>query len=253
VDAEDQYIGRHLAYDGEYGRSELERLRAVLTPDDNLLIVGAHIGAIAIPISHCCRSVTVIEANPRSFRLLEMNISINQRENVRAMRFAANDKAEELEFVASTVNSGGSKRLPVLRERIYFYDSPELIKVQAARLDEILEGLSFDVVHMDIEGSESSALRGMPRILSQTRALFVEFVPHHLRNCGNVTVERFLAPIEPYFLSMFVPSRNCVVRKAEWRSVLQSMYDRDESDDGILFSRSPSFVGPIPQVGGTPL
>ena len=151
VDAADQNVGRHLAYEGEYGRKEIARLRACLSANDNLLIVGAHIGAIAIPISRYCRSVTAIEANPRSFQLLQMNISINKRENIRAIQLAASDKPEELEFVASTLNSGGSKRMPVVRDTMYFLDSPEVTTVQGDCLDKILSGQRFETVFMDIE------------------------------------------------------------------------------------------------------
>lgn len=151
VDAADQNVGRHLAYEGEYGRKEIARLRACLSANDNLLIVGAHIGAIAIPISRYWRSVTAIEANPRSFQLLQMNISINKRENIRAIQLAASDKPEELEFVASTLNSGGSKRMPVVRDTMYFLDSPEVTTVQGDCLDKILSGQRFETVFMDIE------------------------------------------------------------------------------------------------------
>jgi FkbM family methyltransferase len=240
VDVDDQYVGRHLTYEGEYGRLELERLQAVLSPSDNLLIVGAHIGAIAIPISHSCRSVTAIEANPRSFQLLQLNVAINRCENVHAVHIAASDKAEQLTFVASTVNSGGSKRMPVVHDPMYFYDSPQLITVQSARLDDTLRGMKFEIVLMDIEGSEYFALRGMQDILSYATALFVEFVPHHLRNVSNVTVGQFLAPIQPHFSRMFVPSQGCTVPRSDWCPVLQVMYDRNESDDGVFFSKQSS-------------
>jgi FkbM family methyltransferase len=241
VDAADQNVGRHLAYEGEYGRQEIDRLRACLSDSDNLLIVGAHIGAIAIPISRHCRSVTAIEANPRSFQLLQMNISINQRENVSAIHIAASDKPEELEFVASTLNSGGSKRMPVVRDPMYFLDSPVVTKVRADCLDKVLKGESFDAVLMDIEGSEYFALRGMQEILSHAKWLFVEFVPHHLRNVSNVTVEEFLRPIRPHFSSVFVPSKKFTGSIDHCREILQAMYERDESEDGVIFSKSESF------------
>jgi FkbM family methyltransferase len=241
VDAADQNVGRHLAYEGEYGQQEIDRLRACLSANDNLLIVGAHIGAIAIPVSRCCRSVTAIEANPRSFQLFEMNISINQRENIHAIHIAASDKLEELEFVANTLNSGGSKRMPVVRDPMYFLDLPKITKVRAECLDKVLEGESFDAVLMDIEGSEYFALRGMQEILSHAKWLFVEFVPHHLRNVSNVTVGEFLHPIRPHFSSIFVPGKKFTGSIDHCRDTMQAMYDRDESEDGVIFSKAESF------------
>ena len=241
VDVADQNVGRHLAYEGEYGGLEIERLRACLSANDNLLIVGAHIGAIAIPISRYCRSVTAIEANPRTFQLLQMNISINRRENIRTIQIAASDKPEELEFLANTLNSGGSKRMPVVRDPIYFLDSPEVTKVRAECLDNILKGKRFEVIFMDIEGSEYFALRGMGEILSHAEWLFVEFVPHPLRNVSNVTVEEFVRPIKPHFTSFFVPSRKFTGSIDRCCDTLQAMYERDQSEDGVIFSKSGSF------------
>lgn len=241
VDAADQNVGRHLAYEGEYGRLEIDRLRACLSANDNLLIVGAHIGAITIPVSRYCRSVTAIEANPRSFQLLQMNISINKRENVRAIQIAASDKSEELAFVANTLNSGGSKRMPVVRHTMYFLDSPMVTRVRAACLDKVLKGKSFDAVLMDIEGSEYFALCGMQEILSHTKWLFVEFVPHHLRNVSHVTVEEFLRPITQHFISVFVPSKKFTSSIDHCCETLQSMYERNESEEGVIFSKSGSF------------
>jgi FkbM family methyltransferase len=209
--------------------------------NDNLLIVGAHIGAIAIPVSLHCRSVTAIEANPRSFRLLQMNLSINKRENIRAIQIAASDKAEELQFVANTLNSGGSKRMPVVRDPMYFLDSPEVTTVRGDCLDKVLSGERFETIFMDIEGSEYFALRGMQELLSQAEWLFVEFVPHHLRNVSNVTVEEFLRPIRPHFSSVFVPSKKFTGSIDHCRDILQAMYVRDESEDGIIFSKSGLF------------
>jgi FkbM family methyltransferase len=241
VDAADQNVGRHLAYEGEYGRLEIDRLRARLSASDNLLIVGAHIGAIAIPISRHCRSVTAVEANPRSFQLLQMNVSINKRENIHAIQIAASDKAEELEFVANTLNSGGSKRMPVVRDPMYFLDAPDVTKVRAECLDKVLKGVKFEAVLMDIEGSEYFALCGMQEILSHAKWLFVEFVPHHLRNVSNVTVEEFLRPIRPHFSSAFVPNKKFTGSINQCRDLLQTMYDRNESEDGVVFSKSEPF------------
>jgi len=139
--------------------------------------------------------------------------------------------------------------MPVVYDRMYFYDSPQLCTVQGARLDDILRGMKFEIVFIDIEGSEYLALRGMQDILSYATVLFVEFVPHHLRNVSNVTVEQFLAPINPHFSRMFVPSQNCAIPKGDWCRMLQAMYDRNESDDGIFFSKPSSAQTFLPTEG----
>jgi FkbM family methyltransferase len=215
--------------------AELSRLLTLVEPESNILVVGGHVGALAIPLAKACQSLTVIEANPETFRLLEINLLINKSHNVRALNFAANDKREELRFVANQANSGGSKRLPVVQKRMYFHDRPKIIAVPGVPLDEILADTSFDLIVMDIEGSEYFALRGMRRLLTKANKLAVEFIPHHLTNVAAVTVEEFVAQISPFFHRLFIPSKAVTLERKQFCAALQEMVDKGESDEGLIF------------------
>ena len=182
VDPEDFGVGRKLRKNGRYGSDEVQRLSPYLSNDSRLLVVGAHIGTLAIPLSRVCREVIAVEANPATFELLTMNIALNGAKNCQAIQLAASDKEEMLPFVLNRVNSGGSKRLPKIDKFMYRYDHPETVQVRANSLDHQFADRSFRVVVMDIEGSEYLALRGMQDILAHCEVLMVEFLPHHLRN-----------------------------------------------------------------------
>lgn len=197
VDPEDFGVGRKLRKNGRYGTAEVELLTPYLTGDSRILVVGAHIGTLAVPLSRICREVVAVEANPDTYKLLAMNIALNGASNCRPIQLAASDKEEVIPFVLSRVNSGGSKRLPRIDKFMYNYDHPRIAQVQAASLDRYLSDHSFRVVVMDIEGSEYLALVGMQDILSRCDVLMVEFLPHHLRNVAGVTVAEFLSVIEP--------------------------------------------------------
>jgi FkbM family methyltransferase len=160
VDPDDCTLGRRLAKDGEYSWNEIERLRSYVRQSDDILIVGAHVGTIAIPIAANCRSVTAIGANPCSFSLLNLNLQINGVTNIHAVNVAASDKTEEIEFLMNRVNSGGSKRMPMIRSYLYFSDSPKITTVHAKLLDEMFPKLIPAVIFMDIEGSEYFAIKG---------------------------------------------------------------------------------------------
>lgn len=237
VDVEDMSVGRRLARDGEYGGAELKRLLSVITEEATVLIVGTHVGTLAVPASkHCCNLIA-IEANPRTFQLLRENLLLNECNNVRALNIAASDKNEEVRFVLNRTNSGGSKRMPIVPDYAYFYDSPEIVLVEAHPLDDILGDAPIDVVLMDIEGSEYFALGGMQHILSHASALFMEFIPRHLRDVSGASVEQLLALIRPHFSTLFVPSREITVSRDRFCDVLQTMYDREQSDEGIVFKK----------------
>jgi len=237
VDLEDQNVGRKLSFSGEYGWDEIERLRSYVTPTSDVLFVGSHIGAIVVPIAKVSRSVVAIEANPRTFGLLQRNLILNDCANVEAINRAASDKEEELQFLMNRVNPGGSKRMPKVHKYMYFSDKPEVITVKASRLDDILAGRTFDVIFMDIEGSEYFALGGMPRLLAASKVLCMEFVPHHLKNVSSVSVAQLLALVEPYYSRLFIPSKNLIVERDQFQPVLQEMYDKEQIDDGIVFTR----------------
>jgi FkbM family methyltransferase len=237
VDPEDSGVGRHLRRFGKWAPLEIQRIKDQISHDSTVLIVGAHIGTLAIPIAHACKSVVAIEANPATYRLLVHNIGINSAKNCTPINIAASDRAENIGFLLSRANSGGSKRTPKRRHYAYYYDKPEEILVKAARLDDYLENHSFDVIVMDIEGSEFFALKGMQSLLARCKTLVVEFLPHHLRNVSGVTVAEFLSTIAPHFRNMTIPPDKHAVDASDFQSSLQSLYDRDRGNDGIIFQK----------------
>jgi len=237
VDVEDQEVGRRLIVGGEYGRGEIERLLSYTDKTSTVLVVGGHIGTLVVPLAKNCQSVTAIEANPHTFRLLNLNLLINDCSNVHALNVAASDKQEQLQFLLSRANSGGSKRMPLVRNYMYFFDEPETTEIKAAPLDELLHDSQFDVVVMDIEGSEYFALRGMPRLLAGARMLSMEFIPHHFRNVSGVTVAQLLEQVDPYFTKLLIPTKNVTVGRDRFYTSLQKMYERDESDCGLIFTK----------------
>jgi FkbM family methyltransferase len=236
VDPEDCGVGGELRTNGKYGSDEIQRLKPYIPSDSKVLIVGAHVGTLAIPISKLCKKVVAVEANPATFNLLTMNIALNSASNCQAINIAASDKEESIDFLLSRANSGGSKRVPKIRW-LYYYDNPKTISINAARLDGYLEDKEFDIVVMDIEGSEYFALVGMQKILSKCKVLAVEFLPHHLRNVSGIGVEQFLSVIEPHFSRMTIPSKRLNVGAPEFVRYLTAMYNLEQGDDGIIFEK----------------
>lgn len=240
VDPEDWTVGRSLLTDGQWGTSELERIYSFITPDSTVLVVGAHVGSLAIPLARRSRHLIAIEANPNTFRLLQINFLLNQITNHELHNLAASNRRENIRFVLSRTNSGGSKREPLNKEDIYYYDKPETISVPAFPLDELLEGKSVDFILMDIEGSEYFALKGMSNILARARGIQVEFLPHHLKNVSGVTPEQFAELFIPHFDILKIPSLQRMVRRAEFAPILREMYQQGHGDEGLIFEKSHS-------------
>jgi FkbM family methyltransferase len=234
-DIEDQFIGRSLRETGEYGGQEIVLVEKYLKRSDHTLVVGSHIGTIVVALARRCERVTAIEANPQTYKLLQCNLLINECSNVDAYNFAASDKDQRIRFVLSRHNSGGSKRYPVIEHPNYFYDNPQVIEVDGFNLDRKFAEREFDFVFMDIEGSEYFALQGMQRILRKVRVLFVEFLPHHLRNVAAVEPEEFARPLAEHFDFLYIPGMNAHVSKENFGLMLRRMYDMNYAQEQIVF------------------
>lgn len=234
--AYDTTVGRKLAFDGKYDVEALDSLRTLVTPDSSVCFIGCHVGSLLVPIARIAKSVVGYEANPATFRLLEMNVKINNLRNIRLFNRAVGDKAGKIEFVASRLNPGGSKIKPKKDRFIYRYDHPDHIVVEMVSLDEHCAE-QFDVIVMDIEGAEFMALKGMPNALRRCRHLKLEFVPHHLENVSGVSNEEFLGVVSPYFTSMKEEGPGGKTYKGQdMLALLDSLRSRERSAE-LIFSK----------------
>ena len=235
VDPEDLEVGQKLRSAG-YGIDELERLKTLINKNSKILIVGTHIGALAIPLSKHCKEITAIEANPNTFELLEINLHLNHANNITPHNIFANDTPGKVEFLLNTVNSGGSKRKPKKDNYLYDFDNPEIIELESHKLDDYLPKHDYDLILMDIEGSEYFAMKGMNDILSNCKTLVVEFLPHHLKNVADIDVETFLSVLPGHFTKFYLPNHQQEHNISEVKTVLQKMYDANIGEDGIIFT-----------------
>ena len=195
---DDISVGWQLTQHGTYGLEILEVLEPLITKQSNVLVAGAHIGSIAIPLAKKAANVTAFEANPKTFHLLELNKRLNDSGNLIVHPLALGSSSGMLKFLLNSANSGGSKRVP-LHKGDYYHDKPQVIEVPMVALDEFMPDAAFDVILMDIEGSEPDALRGMQRILKTTQHLLVEYLPHHLDHVAGVTDDEFVSLLSPHF------------------------------------------------------
>ena len=235
VDPEDLEVGQKLR-SGGFGIEELERLKKLTDKESKVLIVGTHIGSLAIPLSKHCKEITAIEANPKTFELLEINLQLNNIENIIPHNIFANDSSEKVEFLLNTVNSGGSKRKPKKSNFLYDYDNPEVIELESHQLDNYLSEHNYDLILLDIEGSEYFAMKGMEKILSNCKTLVVEFLPHHLKNVADIDVDTFISVLPGHFTNFELPNTNQKHNISKLKTVLQKMYDSNLGEDGIIFT-----------------
>jgi FkbM family methyltransferase len=240
VDPEDSGVSAILLREGCYAEPEYLLAKSMVSKEGDVLVVGAHIGAFAVPLSKECNELVAIEANPHTYEYLKFNLLLNCCSNVTSYNVAASDKPEKIEFLLNTENSGGSKRRPVVVQTGYIYDNPQSIEIEATVLDYLLDERKFDLILMDIEGSEYFALKGMQRILSKSNVLSVEFLPHHLAFVSSVQIEDFVGTIIPHFNWMYIPNEDRVFPKNDIIEKMREMYQAGEEHAGIYFMKEIS-------------
>jgi FkbM family methyltransferase len=242
VDPRDNFVAKKLLNDGEYSQNEIKLASRFLKQNSYCLVLGGHIGSLVTPLAKLCKELTVFEANPDSFKLLNKNLLLNKIYNVQTYNKAVNHENKPLKFLVSKDNSGGSKRFPLIRASGYFYDNPREISVDGIVLDKFLKHKSFDLIFVDIEGSEYFAFKGMQKIFKQSKVLVTEFVPHHLKYVASVSVADFWDTLEPHFKYLYIPeSKKFFVNSNNILKQLTLMFDNDKSYDNIVFLKTNVF------------
>ena len=109
-------------------------------------------------------------------------------------------------------------------------------------LDNFLKNKRFDLIFVDIEGSEYFAFKGMQKIFKQSKVLITEFVPHHLKYVASVSVADFWYTLEPHFKYLYIPeSKKLFENPNNILKQLMFMFDNDESYDNIVFLKTNIF------------
>jgi FkbM family methyltransferase len=139
--------------------SHLDLLRRLVRPGDRVLDLGAHIGTFTLAAATLGCEVVAVEAAPRNAELLRASVAINGFNRVRVVEAAISDTGGTVSF--SPYGPFGhvctrATNLPT-------------IEVLAVRIDDLCADVGWDRVHlikMDVEGSEITALNGMPALLT---------------------------------------------------------------------------------------
>lgn len=149
-------------------------LQYALRPGDTFIDCGANVGYFSIQAGALVGrggKVVAIEANPRTFKLLERNLRANHFGI--PVQCALTSEAGEVElFMPKDWDVYSSLRAGSLVEG----SADQSFKVTARTLDEVVDALALqkvDLVKIDIEGGELDVLRSAPKLLSILRPLII--------------------------------------------------------------------------------
>jgi len=162
---------------GCYEPNELYLLDKVLRPGMTFVDAGANMGVYTLFASRKVGKagrVVAIEPSSRDFERLRDNVELNRLANVRLLRVAVSNRRAEGELLIAAEEHSGHNTLGAFGYDSVVAQGRERVRVE--RLDDIAEqqGLRrVDVIKMDVEGAELSALEGAERALARFRPMIV--------------------------------------------------------------------------------
>ena len=183
-DAEDEkltpWIRRHATWEADVVRLLTDEVRAGMTVADVGANVGFHTVVLARLVGEQGR-VHAFEPLPATVELLRANLWRQRCDNATVHAVAVSDRAG-IAHIAPDPHGRSGAALAAEGE-----------EVEAARLDDLLDGVPLDLLKVDVEGAEPLVLRGAGRVLSASPRLLaiVEFRPE--RHLDGSTPEEVLA------------------------------------------------------------
>lgn len=165
------------AYIMDRGHEKLttEMFKKVVKQGDVVLDLGANIGYYALLAARLVGEKGIVyafEPEPTNYSLLLKNIELNEYHNIVPVQKAVSNITGMVRLFLDEKDAGAHTIYQPEANR-------ESVEIQSVALDKFFEDKKhpIDVIKMDIEGAEMSALSGMKRIIRENENLkmFVEF------------------------------------------------------------------------------
>ncbi len=186
-----EYVSDQIFFYGCFERPYVDLVAEALAPGMTFVDVGGHVGLYTVigaaRVGTSGRVIT-FEPSQRMFDILSSNVRLNRvSQQTKVFKAALSDRAGTAQLHVPTVNAAASLAVPL---------GPSVSEpVQTVVLDEVLASLSLtsvDVMKLDIEGAELSALNGAKELLGGACApgvIQIELDERHTRRFGHSTVD----------------------------------------------------------------
>jgi FkbM family methyltransferase len=232
VDPKDFDVSRTLLNQGEYGWAGVTALSRLLTPASRVIFVGAHIGALLVPIVRAAgtRQVLAFEPSPRNHKMLLMNLALNDLSEVVAENIAVGARPGRRRFSENRIVRADLRRVQRAESEV---------EVTVHTLDATIPRSwdAIDLMVLSDQGREVDAMRGAARTLAKTRHLYVDYSPEQIAEQGN-SVDEFVEVAASQFKSAYVlGEKTRFLAPGEFPTYLLDMPQRRGIALSLLFSR----------------
>lgn len=165
---DDEYIGKQLAWYGEYIEAECRILRRLVPKGGVAVDVGANIGATAIPMAEAAGETGVVVAfEPQRLvhHLLCGNVALAGLRNVYCLHKAAGKEPGAVMVPDFHLDKPGNYGgLSLLDSKMFAEQKHDMCPVDMIRVDD-LRLARCDLIKVDVEGMELDVLEGARRTI----------------------------------------------------------------------------------------
>ncbi len=211
-----------------------------------MLDVGAHIGTFTFKGAKAVGKqgrVVAFEPNPETLKLLRDNVAANHADNVTIAPVACTDREQTLHFYAAPIVNTGASSLARDNASVSLTEAPREYTVQGRPIDAVVEELKLarvDAIKVDIEGAETSAMRGASQTLRRFHPVIaIEVVRRQLHNMGTSPEELaqvFLAAGYNHARPLNPTRTDWEWKKVDAENLLSSLTVADPATTGQLLS-----------------
>jgi FkbM family methyltransferase len=182
---------------GEWSELELRLFKTFLSPDSNIVEVGANLGLHSVPLAKFASGGKVVCFEPQRivFQLLCANIALNDLTNVFAYNIAASDEERELAIQSSDYetpwNYGAFSLAKGMSTEGSFPGPVSSEQVTAVRLDTfrpVNELRAIALLKIDAEGHELAVLEGTAGLVARHRPVI--FLENNSEQQGDALIRR---------------------------------------------------------------
>ena len=191
----DKVISQEIFTQSEFDLSKLYQVLEILKRDyeiNKIYDIGANIGTICIPAVKrgLVQKAIGIEPEPQNYKLLKMNIILNNLENnIKIYNTALSSENEKTMLMElSTDNSGDHRiRTDQVGDDVYDEKKRKTIDVSSKTFDSMFPTINrkHDLIWIDTQGHEAKILSGANNLITSGAPVVMEFWPYALKRSNS--------------------------------------------------------------------